>query len=209
VIDMDTRLRVGRAVCKREEESALELMQILQQAHPHAPPALATDAKGGYAEAMIQTWGKVPPYSGQGRPAKHKQPGADWKYLQVQKIRSGSRLLEVRTRVVWGDPEEVEALLGRHTAYIERTQLTSRQMNARLVRKTLSFSKQLRCLRAACAWEDALYNWTRPNRSLRESGEGAQERCDDRTPAMAAGLTQHRWSVQQLLMTVVPPVAIN
>lgn len=156
---MDTRLRVGRAVAKSEAEGGLELMRILQQAHPAAPPAVATDAKGGYAEAMVETWGEVPPYRGWGRPVRHKQPRAGWKYLQVQKIRSGSRLLEVRVRVVWGDPKEVEALLGGHTAYIERTQLTSRQMNARLVRKTLSFSKELRCLRAACAWEDALYNW--------------------------------------------------
>lgn len=196
-------------MAKSEGEGALELMQILQQTHPEAPPPMASDAKGSYREAILQTWGEVPPYRGKGRPAKHKQARAGWKYLQVQKIRSGSRLLEVRVRVIWGDPQEVEALLGGHTAYIERTQLTSRQMNARLVRKTLSFSKELRYLRAACAWEDALYNWTRPNRSLRQRSEDTECLGEQSTPAMAAGLTHHCWSVHQLLTAVVPPTAIN
>lgn len=205
---MDTRLRVGRAVEKSEGAGAFALMRILQAAHPLAPPAVATDAKGGY-EAMVETWGEIPPYRGFGRPPTHKQPRKGWKYLQVQKIRSGARLLDVQARVVWGEPEEGEALLGRHTAYIERTQLTSRQMSARLVRKTLSFSKELRCLRAACAWEDALYNWTRPLRSLRQRCESAQRRWEHRTPARAAGLTHRCWSVQQVLTTVVPPTTIN
>jgi hypothetical protein len=102
---------------------------------------MATDGKGSYREAMLSTWGQVPEYRGRGRPPTHKQPGPDWHYLQVIKERSGSRLLAVHTHVVYGDPEEVRALLGEHTAYVERTHLTSRQMNARLVRKSLSSSR--------------------------------------------------------------------
>ena len=64
--------------------------------------------------------------------------------------------------MISGDPEEVKALLGEHTASIERTNLTSRQMNGRLVRKTLSFSKELRLLHVASTLEDALSNFTRP-----------------------------------------------
>ena len=55
---------------------------------------------------------------------------------------------------------EVCAQVGAHTAYVERTNLTSRQMNGRLVRKTLSYSKQLDMLEAACAWEDWVYPLT-------------------------------------------------
>src|SRR2546421_618847 len=76
------------------------------------------------------------------------------------KSASSSRLIAVHTQVVYGDPEEVRALLGGHTAYVERTHLTSRQMNARLVRKSLSYSKQVRLLRAASSWEDWIYNVT-------------------------------------------------
>jgi hypothetical protein len=106
---------------------------------------------------------------------------------------------------------EVRALLGEHTAYVERTHLTSRQMNGRLVRKGLSYSKQLKLLQAACSWEDWVYNLTRPVKTLRvecAAGSG-QRRWQARTPALAAGLTDHLWTVKELLMTVVLPPPIN
>ena len=160
---MDTRLRVGRAIAKTEEEIAPQLMQQIKRHQPdEKPPALATDGKGAYREAMLQTWGKVPQYSGKGRPPTALKPEKDWQYLQVIKKREGSKLVRVTTKVIFGDPEEVKAVLGEHTAYVERTHLTSRQMNGRLVRKTLSFSKELRLLQAASTLEDALYNFTRP-----------------------------------------------
>jgi IS1 family transposase len=209
VIDMDTRLRLGCAVTKTESDGALLLMRRLKQAHPEAPPALATDARGGYEEAMVETWGEVPAYQGWGRPRTRKQAGPDWKYLQVKKIRSGNRLLEVQTKVIFGEAQQVVEVLGEHTAYIERSQLTSRQMNGRVVRKTLSFSKKVRCLQVSCTWEDAVYNWTRRHRSLRVQSSTPGRRWDQRSPAMAAGLTDHIWSVRELLTTVVVPKAIN
>lgn len=194
---------------KTESEGAHLVMQMLKQASPEAPPALATDARAGYEEAIVEAWGEVPPYSGKGRPPTRKRPRSDWQYLQVQKIRSGSQLVEVRTEVVFGDPDEVVEMLGEHTAYIERSQLTSRQMNGRLVRKTLSFSKALRFLRAACAWEDAVYNWSREHRSLRVPSDKPGCRWDPRTPAMAAGLTDRVWSLDDLLRAIVLPKPIN
>lgn len=150
-IAIDSRLRLGRAIAKTAEEVALELMaQLKARGHPETPPAVATDGKGSYREAMLETWGQVPAYGGRGRPSTQKQPRNDWHYLQVVKERSGSWLIAVHTQVVYGDPHEVSALLGKHTAYVERTHLTSRQMNGRLVRKSLSYSKQLKLLRAAC-----------------------------------------------------------
>ena len=91
------------------------------------------------------------------KPTTAKKPEKDWHYLQVIKKRRGSKLVSVKAKVIYGDPEEVKRLLGEHTAYIERTNLTSRQMNGRLVRKTLSFSKELKFLKATTALEDALY----------------------------------------------------
>lgn len=81
-------------------------------------------------------------------------------------MREGSRLVDVTPKVIYGDTQEVKDLLGEHTAYVERTHLASRQMNGRLVRKTLSFSKELRFLEAASALENALYNFIRPVRTL-------------------------------------------
>ena len=149
-IDMDTRLRVGRAIAKTEEEVAPQLMEQIKKHQPEEPPpALATDGKGAYREAMVETWGTVPAYGGRGRPPSVPQPGKDWQYLQVIKRREGSKLVSVTTKVIYGDQDEVKKVLGEHTAYVERTHLTSRQMNGRLVRKTLSFSKELRFLQAA------------------------------------------------------------
>jgi hypothetical protein len=206
---MDTRLRVGCVVEKTESEAARVLMGMLKQAHPDAPPALATDARGGYEDAILETWGTPPPYRGYGRPPTRKRPGAGWQYLQVKKIRSGNHLQEVQVEVIYGDPEQVVKTLGKHTAYIERSQLTSRQMNGRVVRKTLSFSKASRCLRSSCTWEDAVYNWVRPHRSLRQRSASPGRRWERRTPAMAAGLTDHPWKVRDLLTCIVPPKAIN
>src|SRR5207248_3602852 len=68
-IAIESRLRIGRAIAKTEEEVAFELMaQLKARGHPTRPPAMATDGKGSYREAMLETWGQVPAYAGRGRP---------------------------------------------------------------------------------------------------------------------------------------------
>jgi hypothetical protein len=64
-------------------------------------------------------------------------------------------------------------------------------------------------LRAACAWEDWVYNLTRPLKTLRLEVKAGSRRWQARSPAMAAGLTDHIWTVKELLMTVVAPAGIN
>jgi hypothetical protein len=82
-----------------------------------------------------------------------------------------------------------------------------RQMNSRLIRQGLGFSKELPMHRAAAAWEDALYNLTRTHKSLRIdltdplNGQPGR-RWKRQTPAMAAGLTEQVWSIEELLRTV-------
>jgi hypothetical protein len=211
-IDMETRLRVGRAIAKTEEEVAPQLMEQVKRHQPEGPPpALATDGKGAYREALLETWGRIPEYGRKGRPPTVCQPGKDWQYLQVIKKREGRKLVSVTTKVIYGDPEEVKNMLGEHTAYVERTNLTSRQMNGRLVRKTLSFSKELRFFKAASALEDALYNFTRPLKTLRHELEtpSTGARWHQRTPAMAAQLTDHMWTVKELLTVVLVPRLTN
>lgn len=185
------------------------MAQLKARCHSDALPAIATDGKGSYREAMVETWGQVPEYSGRGRPPTHKQAQPDWHYLQVIKRRSGNSVRGVTVKVVYGDPEEVRALLGEHTAYVERTHLTSRHMNGRLVRKSLSFSKERKMLEASCAWEDWVYNLTRPLKTLRVEVSNVRRRWQPRSPAMAAGLTDHIWTVKELLMTVVVPDVTN
>lgn len=83
---METRLRIGRAIEKTEEEVAPKLMEQVKRHAPDAgPPAMSTDGKGAYREAMLEIWGKVPKYHGRGAPPKLLQPEKDWQYLQVVK----------------------------------------------------------------------------------------------------------------------------
>ncbi len=206
---MESRLRVGSAIGKTEEEIAPKLMeQVKMHAPDDGPPALSSDGKGAYPQAMLETWGKVPEYGGRGAPPKLLKPGKGWQCLQVIKKRKGGKLESVHIKIIYGNPEEVKAKLGCHTAYVERTNLTSRTMNGRLVRKTLSFSKDLCLLKASTTLEDALYNFTRPVRTLRVALPNSrdQARWQQRTPAMAAGLTDHIWTVKELLTVVLVPL---
>jgi hypothetical protein len=203
-------LRIAQAITKTEEEAAHQMMSHLHARFcPNRPPALATDGKGAYREAMLETWGEVPVYDGVGRPPTRKQPASDWQYVKVVKARVGSRLVGVSVQVVYGDPNTTLAQIGGHTAYVERTNLTTRQMNGRLVRKTLSFSKQVRALRDACVWEDWVYNLTRPLKTLRHPVLSERRKWLPCSPAMAAGLTNHIWTIQELLTTLVVPKGIN
>ena len=122
---MDSRLRIGNAIGKSEEEIAPELMkQVKMHAPDEGPPALSSDGKGAYPDAMLKTWGKVPEYGGRGAPPKLPKTGEDWQYLQVIKKRKGGKLQSVHIKIVYGDPEKVKEKLGGHTAYVERTNLT-------------------------------------------------------------------------------------
>lgn len=116
------------------------------------------------------------------------------------------RLLNTELRVIYGNPEEVLDLFGKSIAYIERTHLTMRLFNGQLVRHTLGFSKDLNLYRASAAWEDANYNLARPLKTLRlEMTDVRGRRWRLRSPAMAAGLTDHIWTIKELLTTIVLP----
>jgi hypothetical protein len=111
----------------------------------------------------------------------------------------------VEIRVMYGDATTL-ARTGTPTVYVERTHLTSRLMNARLVRTTLGFSKRAQMLRAACSWEEVVYNLTRPVKTLRTHlSQPDQRRWFQHSPAMAADLTDHIWSIREVLMTIPLP----
>ena len=106
-------------------------------------------------------------------------------------------------KAIFGSLQEVTQLLGKTTAYIERSNLTSRLFNGRQVRKTLAFSKNVDCYRAAATWEDSYYNLIKPHKSLRLRVEGGPSRkWKPRTPAMAAQLTDHVWTAKELLTSI-------
>jgi len=205
MLDMDSRLRVARAIEKDETQASISVFRILQRrGHPDSPPPTISDGWGGIDEAMVEVYGVVPEYGGRGRPPTRKKPGSDWLYLQMVKQRDEQGRFEgTKLRVIFGTKAEGIDLLGESTAYIERSNLTSRLFNGRQVRKTLAFSKEIEAYRAAAAWEDSYYNLIRPHKSLRlPVRDGSPRKRLPRTPAMAARLTDHIWTVKELLTTI-------
>ncbi len=96
---------------------------------------------------------------------------------------SPSPIAEVLSKVRSGDPDPEHI----STSFIERQNLTMRMQIRRLTRLTNAFSKKLSHLKAAIALYFAYYNFCRIHSSLRI------------TPAMEAGLTDHVWSLAELL----------
>jgi len=212
LLDIDSRLRAAHGMGKNETEASKKAFQVLQQrGHPDAPPPLISDGWGGIDDAMLDVYGIVPEYSGRGRPPTQPKPGKDWLYLQMVKQRDEhGRLQGVKLKAIWGSKSELIKLLGKSTAYIERSNLTTRIFNARLTRKTPAFSKDVQAHENAVTWEDAYYNWVRPHKSLRvEVQDDPLHKWLLRTPAMAAGLTDHIWTVKELLLAVPLPCAKN
>ena len=205
MIEAATRLRVGRGIGQTETQAAVALWQQVQQreAHRQHPPPLLSDGWGGHREALVQVYGQLPVYTGRGRPPSRRQPGSDWHYTQMVKQRDPKgNFTGVEVRVIYADETTLEQT-GERTVHVERTHLTSRHMNGRLVRKTLGFSKQVEMLRAACSWEDAVYNLAHSVKTLRLEVKRASQRWLPRSPAIRAGLTDHIWSIREGL-TLVP-----
>lgn len=206
-IEPQTRLRVGRGIGQTETQAAIALWQQVKQraAHRSSPPPVLSDGWGGHREAIVEVYGQVPVYSGRGRPPTRKQPVVGWHYTQMVKQRDDKgKLTGIEVRVIYGDNTTI-ACTGTRTVYVERTNLTSRLMNGRLVRKTLGYSKRVEMLKAACAWEDVVYNFTRSVKTLRTEVYNGDRKWAQRSPAMAAGLTDHLWSLREILTCVPIP----
>ena len=99
-----------------------------------------------------------------------------------------------------------------NTSDVERENLTLRQHNRRLPRKTNAFSKELPWLEKQLWLSLAYSHLVLPHESLRQSleapepprGQGSQRRWKPVTPAMAAGITDHIWTTPELLSYRVP-----
>jgi len=214
ILESVTRLRVCRSIEKLEAQASLNAMRLLQERCVNtSPPPMSSDGGNGCEEAMLAVFGQVPPPKGRGRRPKNKAPGIDWKHLKIIKnhiSETGQRAKPVR-KVVFGDPKEVLPLLAKGTVKVERTHLTMRLSNARLTRKTLGYSKKLENHKLSAAWEDLFYNFANTVRTLKielqKPGHDPQVKRFSpkwlhRSPAMAADLSDHVWSVKELLYTI-------
>ena len=136
---------------------------------------------------------------------------------QAIKRHARRRVIGVLRRIVRGTEAEVQARLRStqggatavlNTAYVERLQATFRSRLAPLTRRTRAAARQEATLEAGMWLVGTVYNLCRTHRSLRLPCSGtAERRWVERTPAQAAGLTDHRWSLHELLSFTVLPAA--
>lgn len=199
----------------RSERQATAFLAAFKARTDGRPPLFTSDKLPAYTEALIANYSTAEAPSakrGRGRPrqAPRRVVDSELRYAQVDKQREVGRVVEVRRRIVFGSSETIIEILGNqqiNTSYIERDNLTSRQSNGRLVRKTLSHSKKDYYLQRHIDLEDAVFNFVRPHQSLRvrlpRPNRGRKWR--HRTPAMAAGLTDHIWTLEALLSYRLPP----
>jgi hypothetical protein len=168
-----------------------------------------SDEYAAYETAIDHVYG-VPdepkPTAGPGRPAvmPERQVPAELKYATVPKERVKGRVVEILTAVVLGTWAAVAGALERskvsrtiNTSFVERHHLTDRHHNARKSRKTYRFSKDWRMHEAMTYFTKYSYNFCWPVRTLREQADDGRYR--QRTPAMAAGLADHVWSLKEWL----------
>ena len=205
--DPEHRLVVSVVVGKRTEEHTRLLVEDFFARTQGRPMNLMTsDEHAPYATAILAVYGEqvVPPRTGQpGRPAgPHTVPPEDLHYATVHKTRENSRVVAVEARVVYGTEAGVQQALERsavspsvNTSFVERHNGTDRHRNARKGRKTYRFSKVWEVHEAMTYLSYCSYNFCWPVRTLRQRGE--QQRWQERTPAMAAGLADHVWSYKE------------
>ena len=139
-------------------------------------------------------------------------------YAQVVKTVRRRRLVRVRHRVVFGTLETVNAVLAPlgcqiNTAFVERLNLTIRHHVAAVGRRVSTLCKGEAGLDQQLALYHSYYNFCLPHGSLRQplpqpmptKGTGSAKQWWPCTPAMAAGLTDHVWSLKEVLLYRVPP----
>lgn len=175
------------------------------------PLLLAADGLASYVRAFQETFRSPLPRTTRGRPKL--RPWDNIAIVQVVKHRTAGHL-SVERRIVQGSPELVQQLLNDtqgggqiNTAFIERLNGTFRQCLATLTRRGRMLARLPQTLSAGMYLVGTVYNFCAYHDSLAVELLIAphRRRWLRRTPAIAAGLTDHRWSVLELLTFKVPP----
>jgi len=222
-IDPVTKLLLTIDVGDRTLAMAQGLVhQVVQVLAPGCVPLFLTDGLKEYMTALLTHFGHwVQPSRRQDTgplPKPRWMPLPQLLYAQVVKTVRRRRLVDVTHRVVFGTLEAVQQVLaacGWHlnTAFVERLNLTIRQHVAAVGRRVSTLCKGENGLRQQLALHHVYYNFCLPHTSLRQSlaqpeptkGIGSAKTWRPCTPAMAAGLTDHVWTLREVLLFRVPP----
>jgi IS1 family transposase len=222
-MDPESKLLLAIDVGNRSLAMAQRVVhQVVQVLAPDCAPLFRTD---GFRESLTAL---LTHYGHWVQPARRQATGATPKprwmplpqllYAQVVKTVRRRRLVAVQPRVVFGSLEAVNhilAPLGWHinTAFVERINLTIRQHVAAVGRRVSTLCKGEDGLRQQLAVFHCYDNFCLPHASIRlplpqpgpTNGSGSATQWQPRTPAMAAGLTDHVWTLREVLLFRVPP----
>ncbi len=205
--DPEHRLIVSVVPGARVSENAEAVVADFKRRTGDRPMNLITsDEHRPYKEAILQAYGVEATVTPSGLPvrAPHKVAPPDLCYATVHKVRRLGRVAQVVIQQIFGTMALLAAALSAsrvskavNVSFLERQHLTDRHRNARKARKTYRFSKCWEAHEAATYFTLYSYNFCWPVRTLRtRSPDGTWEKC---TPAMAAGLTDHVWSLAEWL----------
>jgi len=186
------------------------LIERVRRCATHRPLLFCTDGFVAYVRAIRETC-RDPEHTGaHGRPRLRP-----WRHVciaQVVKRYAQRRIVAVERRVIAGTPARVETLQRRsqgggviNTAYIERLNATFRERLASLTRRGRALARRTLTLQHRMYVIGTIYNFCTPHTSLRLAAPVVGGRAVQRTPAMATGITDHCWTVQELLSFHVPP----
>src|SRR6266571_5004675 len=196
--------------------------QVTEVLAPDCVPLLLTDGLKDYATALLTHYGywRQP----ERRQDKGPMPKPRWmplpalRYAQVVKSYRRRRIVGVKHRVVFGSWLAIEQVLATcgwtiNTAFVERLNLDIRQRVAAIGRRVNTLCQGETGLRDQLAVFQVYHNFVLPHASLRQAcaepmataARGSAKRWRPCTPAMAAGLTDHVWSLKEVLLYRVPP----
>lgn len=205
---VSTRLWLAGEVSERRDMRLIRrLIERVRRCALPRPLLFCTDGLCSYVRAIRETFCDPIHAGAQGRP--RLRPWRNICLAQVVKRYVQRRMVDVERRIVDGTPARVETLRRRsqgdgviNTAYIERLNATFRERLAALTRRGRALARRTLTLQHGMYLIGTIYNFCTPHESLYTAGPAAGV---VRTPAMAAGLTDHCWTVRELLAFHVPP----
>lgn len=193
-----SRLIIDFTIGPRKQYVANRLVELTDKCLSGLKPLFVTDGLKFYAEALLQKYGKwveFPRTGKRGRPKIPKLvPDEELRYAQIIKEIEGGKLQNVEKKIIFGKNIEQKEI---STSLIERQNLTFRQDNNRISRKTLGFSKKIECLYDQIRLYCTHFNFCREHAGLVKNDEDGVKY--KRTPAQQSGIAAKKWTLRELL----------
>ncbi len=212
-IMVQTRLWLGGVVSEHRNLNLItELIQMVRSCALARSMLICVDGLRSYVKAIQWVFRTPLPTRKRGRPKLISWP--DIHIGQVIKQYEGKRVVAVTHRMAQGTMDAALQLIHRNqggsklnTAFIERINATFRSRLASLARRSRALLRNPETLEPLMFLMGSIYNFCTYHKSLRLPGIIGGHKWIPRTPAIAAGLTDHIWTVKELLSFRVPPPA--